>query len=418
MNDNDLMDAMAAAVKQAIDEATAPLRADIAILKADLASRPNAEAHAAIVARAAIEAAAAAKPADGKSLTIEDVRPMLSQMVAAIPPAPAGKNVEPAEIAAEVARQIALVPPPKDGESVDLGAIFSEIGKAVTRAVEALPPPVPGKSVTLDEVRPLIAEAVKAIPAPKDGAPADPVDYEVIGNQVALLVNAKFLEIPKPKDGTSVTLDDVRPLIDHAVAALPKPKDGTSVEPEQVRQLILGELGPEVVKIYDAVKTIPVPKDGESVHPDTVRLMVTEAVEAAVAKAISSLPEPMAGKDADPIAIAATVHDEIARQFDAMRPYIKGEPGDNGLGLDDLSVDLKEDGRTLVLTFSRGDREKTFELECPWMIYRGVYVKGSVYKTGDTVTYGGSTWVARRQTELAPGTDDWQLSVKRGQDAK
>ncbi len=390
MNDNEMMDAMAAAVKQFVDEATAPLRADIAILKADLASRPSAEAHAAIVSRAAIEATMAAKPKDGDP----------------------GKDADPAAMAAEITRQIALVPPPKEG-SFDLGGLFKEIGTMVDRAAAALPTPKngdpgppgergekgdPGHSVDPEEVIPAVLEQLKGPVSEMEKRIEKRVDGNVYEAIKLIPAGAPGERGPQGEPGQS---GGVGPTGEKGEPGDPGGK-GERGEPGLAGVGERGEKG----------------EPGESVHPDTVRVMVTEAVDSMFTNVIEKIPPPVPGKDADPIAIAATVHDEIARQFDAMRPYIKGERGNDGLGLDDLSVDLKEDGRTLVLTFSRGDQEKTFELECPWMIYRGVYVKGSTYKTGDTVTYGGSTWVARRATQLAPGTDDWQLSVKRGQDGK
>jgi hypothetical protein len=57
------------------------------------------------------------------------------------------------------------------------------------KAVEARPEPKDGTSVTLDDVRPVIEEAVKAIPIPKDG-----------------------------KDGVSVTIEDVMPALSEVAA--------------------------------------------------------------------------------------------------------------------------------------------------------------------------------------------------------
>ena len=57
----------------------------------------------------------------------------------------------------------------------------------------------------------------------RDGKDADPAEIE-------RLVREFVATLPKAKDGTSVTVEDVLPLIqqlvNQAVAAIPKPKDG------------------------------------------------------------------------------------------------------------------------------------------------------------------------------------------------
>ena len=42
-----------------------------------------------------------------------------------------------------------------------------------------------------------------------------------------------------------------------------------------------------------------------------------------------------------------------------------------------------------------------------------------MYERGDAVTYGGSLWIAQRDTNEYPRGEDsgWRLAVKRGRDA-
>jgi integrin beta 3 len=97
-----------------------------------------------------------------------------------------------------------------------------------------------------------------------------------------------------------------------------------------------------------------------------------------------------------------------------------GEPGAPGVGFDDLAATLHDDGRTVVLAFMRGEQVKSFELVLPAMVYRGVYEQDRTYRPGDTVTFGGSAWVANTQTAAKPGEAEkaWTLAVKRGRDGK
>ena len=49
-------------------------------------------------------------------------------------------------------------------------------------------------------------------------------------------------------------------------------------------------------------------------------------------------------------------------------------------------------------------------------VYRGVYRTGEHYGENDSATWGGSVWVAREDTDDAPGggSSAWTLAVKRG----
>jgi hypothetical protein len=234
--------------------------------------------------------------------------------------------------------------------------------------------------------------------------------------------------------------------IQKAIDAMPKPKDGAdgkdgaSVSHEAVLRMI----GSEVTK---AVSEAPKPKDGrdgrdgESVRAEVVAAMVASEV----AKAAASLPLPSDGKDGAPGRDALQI--EVLDGIDEQRSYPRGTfatlrgglvrsfratdplPHDGNLersgwhvvtrGLDDISIGLDDDLRTVKIKMACTDGrlvEETFSV--PAMVYRGVYERGS-HQKGDAVTWGGSVWVARRDTSEPPKgpSDDWVLAVKRGKDA-
>ncbi|MDW9773079.1 hypothetical protein GOA89_14710 [Sinorhizobium meliloti] len=95
-----------------------------------------------------------------------------------------------------------------------------------------------------------------------------------------------------------------------------------------------------------------------------------------------------------------------------------GDPGKDGFGFEDL--DAAYDGeKTITLKFTQGERVKEFAFTMPVVIDRGVYRDGTEYKAGDGVTWGGSFWIAQKDTSAKPDAgDDWRLSVKRGRDGK
>ena len=102
-----------------------------------------------------------------------DIKALLAEAVAAIPPAEAGKDADPELIKQMVADAVAALPPAEKGKDADPVDMAAQIAEEVQRAVAALPVAKDGQSVTLDDVRPMIEEAVtKAvtlIPVPKDG---------------------------------------------------------------------------------------------------------------------------------------------------------------------------------------------------------------------------------------------------------
>lgn len=94
---------------------------------------------------------------------------------------------------------------------------------------------------------------------------------------------------------------------------------------------------------------------------------------------------------------------------------VDGTNGADGIGFDDLDLVETEDG--LSLQFSRGDVVKSFALPVP--LDRGVW-KEKEYRKGAGVTWGGSFWIAQRDTNAKPDTQDsgWRLSVKKGRDGR
>ena len=95
-----------------------------------------------------------------------------------------------------------------------------------------------------------------------------------------------------------------------------------------------------------------------------------------------------------------------------------GADGKDGLNLEDFSAKLIDD-RNLVLALSRGDLKKEFILKLPVILDRGVYTEKD-YEKGDAVTFGGSLWIAQKDTPSGkPGeSKDWRLAVKKGRDLK
>lgn len=105
--------------------------------------------------------------ADGTSVTVADVEPLLREMVAALPPPKDGKD----GVAGKDGDRGA------DGTSVTADDIAPMVRAEVGSILAGWERPQDGKSVTVEELAPLVEEsvqrAVSAIPAPKDGAPGE-----------------------------------------------------------------------------------------------------------------------------------------------------------------------------------------------------------------------------------------------------
>jgi hypothetical protein len=404
---------------------------------------------------------------DGKSLTADDVRPILTAEVARMEleferragdiiqraidkiPAPVnGKDADAEEIAADVLERVSkAMPAPDLGEVV--ATVFERVMKAlpkpengkdadpalielqVRRALEAIPRPRDGKSVDPAEVQRMIDSAVArtadAWPKPEKGEKgedAKPVDIAAIAADVTERVT-KSLRIPQ--DGTSVRKEDVLPeLVEEyrkAIAAIPVPKDGNDAEPVNVDHVIA-----------EVVKRIPIPKDGASVTKDDV----LPALIAEFKSAVSAIKVPKDGENGKsvtldevrPVLDAAAARWELdmeRRAADMLQRAIdklpvpkdgeKGKDGRDGVSLDAFDVSLDDDGQTLIFTLATPECEMVRKVKTPLIVYRGVYSPGHHTK-GSSVTYGGSQWIARRDTDNPPPHEDWTLAVKRGRDAK
>ena len=109
----------------------------------------------------------------------------------------------------------------------------------------------------------------------------------------------------------------------------------------------------------------------------------------------------------------------------------KGEPGRNasdllllqehidervGRAVEAISVTTPDGGRTLRWSF--GDKVVR-EVKTAIMLDAGVWKEGATYVPGDTVTLGGSIFVAQTETAAKPGSShEWRLAVRAGKDGR
>ena len=157
--------------------------------------------------------------------------------------------------------------------------------------------------------------------------------------------------------------------------------------------------------IDKAIAAIPAP---EPVELPDIAAMIAEA-----------MPEAVPGKDGLSIAEVKQNDDGelIVKMTNGETINAGAVRGAAGIGFDDMAVEYDGE-RALTLRFEKGDDIREFAMCIPAFIDRGVWDPGE-YAKGDTVTWGGSLWIAQESTEDKPGVSkSWRLAVKKGRDGK
>lgn len=204
---------------------------------------------------AAAAVAAIPRPADGKSITVDDVRPLIEGEVQRL------AEEHKAAALAIVQRAVEAIPVPRDGRDADPDAVRAMVCEEVLKAVKSIPVPKDGRDADPEFVRSAIREevgrAVSALPPPQPGKDADAVQ---IAKDVLDMVTKSLPAVKDGRDGDSVTLEDVQPL----------------VEAEVSRRLLDMERRAADV-LQKAVESAPRPKDGaDGFTPDDLEIALDD----------------------------------------------------------------------------------------------------------------------------------------------
>lgn len=314
-----------------------------------------------------------------------------------------------AELGAIVKDRIAATVAPLVAEVKALRESVPVIAKAEAAAlVAALPRPADGKSITVDDVRPALERLVAALPAPVNGKDADPA-----------LIKA---------------------MVDEAVATLPPPQKGEKGDPgergadgqsgEQGRQ---GDIGPEGPPGPAGVKGetgdrgergddgapgpqgIPGEKGAPGVQGepgrDALQIDVLSAIDAAKAYPRGTWARHAGGlvrayRNTDPIAdgdLDRSGWEVVVEGVKALRLEMAGERGFR------------------VVSELTSGTKSAMECAMPILLDRGRYSDEKAYEPGDVVDWSGSMWIAQEAStgvEPRPDAKAWRLSVRRGRDGK
>jgi hypothetical protein len=375
------------------------------------------------------DGAAGKDGADGKSVELDDVIPVIVAEISKLE-VPEGKQG----------------PQGEPGKGVTLDEVTSIIAAEVSKLV--LPegkqgpqgePGPPGASVSISEVREIIGSLVDALPRAENGKDADPAEV------AALIVGDVAALMPVPadgKDGKSVTLEEIIPLIEDAVT---KKLPASFLINEEGNLLSVFASGD--TKAVGKVRGEPgaalldghVDDDGTLVlRISDGRTIRTGVVRGAPGKDGEPGQRGEHGRDAYEIQILPGIDEgksyaegvcalwrggliRAARQTDPIKGSDIAAAGWKPLvrGIAEERETSDDDGRFIDRTTVYSDgTEFTRRIKTVTPIYRGVWTEGT-YLKGDSVTWAGSSFIAQRDTTDKPEqTDAWKLSTKRGRDGK
>lgn len=324
---------------------------------------------------------------DGKSITVDDVEPLLARLVSkavdALPKARDGVDGREG----------------RDGQSVSIESVAAIVRGEVVNAVAALPKPADGKDGApgadgKDGAAGKHGERGADGVNGKDGAPGSDGRNGADGASGT-----------HGKDGADAVID-VHDVLDalkrdaEALALLRGARGEDGARGERGEPGITGSNGRDGT---DGLAG----EDGASITDEQLREVVQQRFSGWALEferiatdrqraAIDAVPLPRDGRD--------------------------GERGRDGLGLDDFEwrVDSPDGGRTLVLELTAGGRTQAATIKTATVLDRGVYDAQKRYEAGDAITYGGHLWIVQKAAPQGkPGESaDFRLAVRRGRDAK
>lgn len=318
------------AMGEAIRKAVEPLQAEIADLRKQL---------------------------DEASSQAPDVRQLVADEVAKAPAPKNGKDADEEAVAERVTRVIKadLEQWKLDAQSAikapDLPDIKGMVESAVSEAVKAIPAPKDGKSFTLEDATPIIDRAIEEIAT----RATDRIDAAVVAAEAAISkAQEAFSGLRQPEDGKSITVDDVRPLIE-------------------------GE-------IEKAVKAIPLPKDGVGLAGMLI--------------------------DRDGNLIATMTNGEAKN----LGPVV----GKDGVSLESFVMEYLPDTHEITIKATAAGRAEEVRFPAGGIRGKGYWRDGTKAKAGDAWTHDGSLWIAKADTETKPATsnDAWFLAARAGRNGE
>ena len=422
--------------------------------------------------RSVVERLATVK--DGASITIADVAPVIEENVRSAVTVAA--DAVRADIAREITAKVAALPAPKDGVDAEPGAVAEALRASLLPDVEAMVAErvgrieVPAATFDHDALAAAAREAVAALPAPKDGEDADPIEVaralaelmtpnveEMISTRAAQIAPPAINEdalaraaeravaaLPKPEDGKDADMDAVKAFIVDEVAKIPVPKDGVTPTAEEIQPIIDRSVAAAVEAlpapqpgkdadmdmvrefVREEVANIPAPKDGETPSPEFIR----ELAGPIIAEAVAALPPADPGKDADPAEIRRMVDEAVSAiptpkdgetpAPETIRAVVeevvkaaieelpKPEDGEDGESIDPEQIRAMVEEAVAAIPKPQDGKDGRLPVVKAW--------EDRVYYEGEVCSHDGATYQASADTGRAPPHADWTCIAAKGRD--
>lgn len=273
------------------------------------------------------------------------------------------------------------------------------MGKAIHDAVAPLREQIKGLELQIPlDIAGLVEMAVSAavakMPIPKDGKDAEAIDKAALVKEVLALIPAP--EAGKDgapgRDGASVTLADVRPMLEEVV---------TSVRSDAAKA------------IDEAVKAQRAPQDGK------------DGANGAPGKDGAD-----GAKGADGLGLAGAMIDRTgALQITLTNGEVKslgvvvgrdGSNGADGLSLDGFEMEYLPESHEIAVKATAAGRVKELRYPAGGIRPAGYWREGTKAQSGEAWVHDGSLWIAKAATAAKPESrsEDWIIAARKGRDGE
>lgn len=233
-----------------------------------------------------------------------------------------------------------------------------------------------------------VEKRVALLPLPKDGKDAEPIDKDALVKEVLAQIqtpsNGKDGE--RGQDGKSLTIEDVRPLLDDALTAI---------------RINAGEA------VQEAIKALPVPKDGKDGQQGE--------------KGADGLGLAGAMIDREGALLVTLTNGEVKGLGVVVgKDGSNGRDGVDGIGLDSFDLEYLPETHEITVKASAAGRTKELRYPAGGIRPAGYWRDGTKAQAGEAWVHDGSLWIATKATSLKPESrsEEWIIAARRGRDGE
>jgi hypothetical protein len=243
---------------------------------------------------------------------------------------------------------------------------------------------------------------------------------------VQSVVKDEFAKVQtiKGEDGKSITLEDVRPLLESWAARAEADADRRAQE--RIDRAVLAAETRYAALLADlrkdmALELTGLAKDAEGALRGQIEAMAGRAAKDAALTMDDIRPHMEAEAARNALDLERHAQEKVERGISAGidLAVAKLRQPEDGASIEDFDVALND--RDLTVSMTIGGRVVSKTIRIPTAHDAGVYKSGNAYEQGAIVTFSGSAFIATRSaapTEKPEASSAWRLLVKRGRDGK